>query len=252
MILYILVIDEYNDKYGRKRMTEALKIEFPNEYIPSERVVYRVMKNMGIKHRPYKGLKCITIADKNAKKSEDLLKRDFYIDEPYRKLITDITEIKTKYKKLYIAAIFDCFNLKVLGIAIREYMSVELVIEVLRNAYIKYPQIRGAIIHSDRGSQYTSKEYREAIKLYGLKQSMNSSSGRCHDNARCESMWARMKDELIYDRHKTEYMEFDTVKELVWRYFMSYWNNRRICSAIGNTTPVMKEKQYYDKLKQIA
>lgn len=252
MILQILKIDECNDKYGKIRMTEALKQEFPNKKIPSESVIYRIMQNMGIKHRPVKGPKGITKANKNAKKSEDLLKRDFYSNEPYRKLITDITEIKVKNKKLYVSAIFDCFSLKVLGIAIREYMTAELVIEALRNAYIKYPQIRGAIIHSDRGSQYTSKEYRDLLNVYGITQSMNSSSGRCHDNARCEAMWGRMKVELLYKRYKTKNMDFEIVKELIWRYFMSYWNNRRICSAIGNMTPTMKELIYYNKAIHIA
>ena len=53
--------------------------------------------------------------------------------------------------------------------------------------------------NTDRGVQYTSSEYRAAIKLYGINQSMNSDGGRCHDNARCESMWARLKEELFYE-----------------------------------------------------
>ena len=68
-----------------------------------------------------------------------------------------------------------------------------------KNAYNAYPGLRGAIIHSDRGVQYTSSEHRAAIKLYGINQSMNSDGGRCHDNARCESMWARLKEELFYE-----------------------------------------------------
>lgn len=252
MILNILAKDEYNDKYGRHRMREALKIEYPNEDIPSEQVIYRVMRRMGISHRPKKRPHSITKTDKTAQKSEDLLRRDFYSEEPYKKLITDITEIKVKNKKMYVSAIFDCFNLKVLGISIREYMSTELVIESLKNAYITYPKIRGAIIHSDRGKQYNSVSYREQIKIYGLIQSMNSAAGRCHDNARCEAMWGRMKEELLYGRYKTSEMDFEIVKSKVWRYFMCYWNNRRICSAIGDMTPIAKEQLYYEKIKSIA
>ena len=59
-------------------------------------------------------------------------------------------------------------------------------------------------MHSDRGTQYTSEAYRKAITKYGISQSMNSDGGRCHDNARCESMWARMKSELLYGRYDTE------------------------------------------------
>ena len=72
---------------------------------------------------------------------------------------------------------------------------------------------------------------------------MNSDGGRCHDNERCESMWARMKSELQYDRYDTETMSIAEVKILIWRYFISYWNNRRICSANEGLPPSIKHKQ---------
>ena len=91
-------------------------------------------------------------------------------------------------------------------------------------------------MHSDRGSQYTSSAYRTAIQKYGIVQSMNSAGGRCHDNARCESIWARMKEELFYNRgRRSEDYTIEALKTMVWRYFMSYWSNRRICSqSVGS------------------
>ena len=74
---------------------------------------------------------------------------------------------------------------------------------------------------------------------------MNSAGGRCHDNARCESMWARMKTELLYDRYDSERLTVEHLKSLVWRYFMSYWNNRRICSANGGLPPMVKRNRFY-------
>ena len=76
----------------------------------------------------------------------------------------------------------------------------------------------------------------------------NSAGGRCHDNARCESMWARMKSELLYDRYSTENLTTDELKVLIWRYFISYWNNRRICSANGGLPPMIKRQRYYQSL----
>ena len=64
-----------------------------------------------------------------------------------------------------------------------------------------YPALEGAIIHSDRGTQYTSESYRQTIREHHIHQSMNSAGGRCHDNARCESMWARMKTEPVSYTH---------------------------------------------------
>lgn len=72
----------------------------------------------------------------------------------------------------------------------------------------------GGVIHSCRGSQYTSQTYGNAALKDDIQQSMNSAGGRCYDNARCESMWARMKSELLYGRYDTEKMATDEFKIL--------------------------------------
>ena len=245
--------DTCNDTYGRVRMYQALQLKQPEGIsIPSERTVYRIMDQIGLTHRPKRKPNGITKADRQARKSDDLLKRDFRSDEPLKKCVTDITEIKAKDGKLYVSAIFDCFDSGVLGLAMEENMKATLCEHTLDNAMLAYPDLRGAIIHSDRGTQYTSKQYRKAIAKYGIQQSMNSAGGRCHDNARCESMWARMKSELLYDRYDTESMTIAELKVLIWRYFFSYWNNRRICTANGGLPPMVKRQRYYESLIQAA
>ena len=117
-----------------------------------------------------------------------------------------ITEIPACNGKLYVSAIFDCFDLSVLGLSMGTNMKADLCIQTLENALTAYPALEGAIIHSDRGTQYTSESYRQTIREHHIHQSMNSAGGRCHDNARCESMWARMKTELLYDRYDTRQM----------------------------------------------
>jgi transposase InsO family protein len=120
------------------------------------------------------------------------------------------------------------YDASVLGLAMVDNMRAELCVQTVENAVKAYPGIKGAILHSDRGSQYTSEKYRLAIAESGLVQSMNSTGGRCHDNARCESFWARMKEELFYSRNrKSENYTIEELKTMIWRYFMSYWNNRR-------------------------
>jgi transposase InsO family protein len=253
IMIDICAEDECNDTYGRIRMHQALQLKQPEGIkIPSERTVYRIMEEIGISHRPKRKPNGITKADKEARKSDDLIKRDFKANKPLEKCVTDMTEIKTLDGKLYISAIFDCFDLTVLGLAMDTNMKATLCEKTLENAYKAYPDIRGSILHSDRGTQYTSELYRKAIKKYGIKQSMNSAGGRCHDNARCESMWARFKEELLYGRYDTSKMRVDEVKTLVWRYFISYWNNRRICSANGGLPPVIKRQQYYASLQDVA
>ena len=147
---------------------------------------------------------------------------------------------------------FDCFDSSVIGLAMDINMKALLCVRTLEHAAKAYLGIRGAIIHSDRGSQYTRQLYRDAIHPYGIRQSMNSAGGRCHDNARCESMWARMKSERLYDRYDTEKMSTDERKTLIWRYFISYWNNQRICSSNGGLPPMVKRQRYYDSLREVA
>ena len=238
---------ECNDTYGRIRMYQALLLKQPDGvHIPDERTVYCVMKEIGLSHHPKRKPNGITKADREARKSDDLLKRDFTSAEPLKKCVTDITEIKAKDGKLYVSAIFDCFDAAVLGLSMDTNMKAALCKQTLDNAIRSYPALRGAVIHSDRGTQYTSETYRKAISKYGISQSMNSAGGRCHDNARCESMWARMKDELLYNRYDTESMTIEELKTIIWRYFISYWNNRRICSANDGLPPMIKRQRYYE------
>ena len=249
--------DEENADYGRVRMYQAL--QFKKElgkidiYIPSEGTVRSVMEQIGLIHKPHRKPNGITKADKEARKSDDLIKRNFYTDAPLKKCVTDITEIKAKNGKLYVSGLFDCYDLMPNGLSMADNMRVKLCVQTLENACYRYPDLRGAIIHSDRGSQYTSDDYRKAINKYGMNQSMNSAGGRCHDNARCESIWARMKNELFYNRNrKPEDFTIEQLKSMVWRYFMSYWTNRRICSAIGGVPPAVKRKRFYDMLSVAA
>ena len=170
--------DQYNDCYGRERMYLALqqrKAAGKTDIdIPCEATVRKVMAQIGLIHKPRRKPNGITKADRLAQKSDDLLRRDFYADRPLKKAVTDISEVKANDGKLYVSAIFDCFDLMPLGIAIEDNMRASLCCHTLENANKSYPDIKGCIIHSDRGSQYTSEEYRAVVKKYGIIQSMNS------------------------------------------------------------------------------
>jgi len=185
-MMKIHVEDEYNDCYGRERMCMALmQKKEAGEIsidIPCEGTVRKVMKQIRLIHKPRRKLNGITKADREARKSDDLLKRDFSAVKPLKKAVTDISEVKAKDGKLYVSAIFDCFDLMPLGLSIEDNMCASLCCHTLENAKKAYPNINGCIIHSDRGSQYTSAEYRTILHKYRILQSMNSSGGRCHDN----------------------------------------------------------------------
>ena len=184
--------DECNDTYGRIRMYQALQLKQPEGVnIPSERTVYRVMEEIGLNHKPKRKPNGITKADKEAHKADDLIKRNFTADKPLEKCITDITEIKASDGKLYVSAIFDCYDLAVLGLAMDTNMKATLCEQTLDNAYKAYPHLRGAIIHSDRGSQYTSdvvkklKTFRQYINDDSIPKQMKVSED-CYKQAQYE------------------------------------------------------------------
>jgi transposase InsO family protein len=244
----IIEEDEENENYGAGRMHSKLKIT--HEKLPCPRTIGRIMDDNGLKHEKKRKPNSITKADKLAQKSDNLLNRDFTADAPNEKFVTDITQVPTAEGTLYISGIFDCFDNTVWGLEMDDNMRKELPKSSLESAVLMKPQMIGAIVHSDRGSQYTSALYRETIGKLGINQSMNSAGGRCHDNAKCESMWARFKEEKIYKKGvNTSKMSMDEVKQMVFRYFYSYWNNRRICTAIGGVPPMTKRKEYFESLK---
>ena len=102
------------------------------------------------------------------------MNRDFRAGSPLKKCVTDITEIPAKNGKLYVSAIFDCYDLDVLGLSMSDNMKTELCTSTIENMVKSNPSVCGMILHSDRGSQYTSASYRAELSRHGIIQSMNS------------------------------------------------------------------------------
>ena len=163
--------DECNDTYGRIRMYQALLLKQPEGIrIPGERTFYRVMEKIGLIHRPKRKPNGITKADREARKSDDLLKRDFSSKEPLKKCVTDITEISAKDGKLYVSAIFDCFDAAVLGLAMDTSMKAALCERTLDNAVYAYPALigtTGGYAPPIRGSLLWSND-RDTMNLWML------------------------------------------------------------------------------------
>ena len=170
--------DECSDAYGRIRMYQALLLkQAEGVRIPGERTVYRIMKETGLSHRPKRKPDGITKAGREARKPDDLLKRDFTSAEPLNKCVTDISEIKAEDGKLYVSAIFGCYDAAVPGLAMDTNMKAALCERTLDSAARPYPALMGAIISSGRGTQCTSEAYRKAAAKYGIRQSMEQCRG---------------------------------------------------------------------------
>ncbi|MDD4772393.1 MAG: IS3 family transposase [Eubacteriales bacterium] len=149
------------------------------------RRIKRLMHENGWLHETKRNSHGITKADNEAHKAENLIARDFSADKPNEKLLTDISEVQCSDGKLYISPIMDCYNGEIIALGMDDNMKKELVVSTLESAAKKY-NLAGAIIHSDRGRQYTSAAFRKRLGQLEIRQSM-SGTGRCYDNARMEN-----------------------------------------------------------------
>ena len=131
--------------------------------------IYRAMSGMGILHRR-RTPRATTKATTEIQNRENLIKRDFTAEKPLQKLLSDITEIQCSDGKLYLSAVLDCYNGEILSAAMDSNMKKELCIRTIKELELQYDRkkLKGAIFHSDRGSQYTSEAFRNALKEAGF------------------------------------------------------------------------------------
>jgi transposase InsO family protein len=241
MIRQVLEEDTENgDNYGVRRIFLALRNN--KGYTESYSTVCRVCRKNSITLKKKRKPNGLTKADAEAQKSENLLKQDFTASAPNEKWLSDITEVPCSDGKLYVAPVFDCYDGAIVGLAMDGNMRKELCIAAFEQA-CRRQNAFGMIFHSDRGSQYTSTDFRASLCRHGAIQSM-SGTGRCFDNARMESFFATLKKEKLY-RINTESLPMNTVKSIIWRYIEGYYNNRRIYTANDGYPPLVFRNMYW-------
>lgn len=214
-----------NKNYGARRIHLALLQQGQDI---SYSTIYRIMKQNRLLHKTKRHPNGVTKEDAATQKSENLIARDFTADAPGRKWLTDITEVPCSDGKLYVAPVFDCFNGEIVGLAMDDNMRAELCVRAFENA-CKSCGARKMMLHSDRGSQFTSAAFRTVLAKYDAVQSM-SGTGKCYDNARMESFFATLKKEKLY-RINTAKLPMEMVKSIIFRYIMVYYNRQRIYTA---------------------
>jgi transposase InsO family protein len=155
--------------------------------------------------------------------------------------VSDITYLPTREGWHYLAVTMDLFSRRVVGWATSSSLETSLVLKALERALAFRGSAPGLIHHSDRGCQYASRAYREALRLAGITASM-SRKGNCYDNANMESFFATFKTE-VFDRtiadtrRQCELMAFD--------YIETFYNPRRLHSSLGYKSPLEFETQHH-------
>jgi putative transposase len=227
----------FNATYGYRRIhAELLRA---GERVGPE-LVRKLMREMGLITVQPGPFRTTTEPDPSSPDTVDLVKRDFTAQRPGTKVVGDITYIRTWQGWLYLAVLTDCATREVIGYAMAEHMRTELVCDAVAMAMRNGRLDADCIMHSDRGTQYTSTEYREKLVELGLRHSVGR-TGQCWDNALAESFFASLKNERV---HHMVYPTRKAAKEDIARYIELFYNHRRIHSALGYRTPHEVRTEY--------
>ncbi|MCC3344684.1 IS3-like element ISPssp1 family transposase [Psychrobacter sanguinis] len=224
--------------YGHERLHQHLTSQ---GHDISLYMVRQIKQEHGIYCKRHKRSKVTTDSNHNKPMYPNLLEQQFDVAAPNIAWVSDITYIWTNEGWVYLAAFKDLYSKEIVGYALNKRMTADLVCEALNNA-IKYKRpARGLIVHSDRGSQYCSHQYRQIIDKYGFAGSM-SRKGNCYDNAPIESFWGQLKNELIY--HKVYETRDEAIKDVV-RYIEIFYNRQRIQKGLGFKSPTQVFQDFY-------
>jgi transposase InsO family protein len=233
--LIIQIFEENKGRYGSPRIWRELVEEF-NCRISRKRVARLMRENKKQAKRKPKGVKT-TDSNHCEPVSENILARDFTASAPGQKWVSDITYLRTLCGWIYLTVIIDLYDRKVIGWAFSASLeTTATAIPALKMAVKNRVPRKGLIFHSDRGVQYCSKLFSQALHdiCSSVQQSMSRKSN-VWDNACAESFFKTLKWELdILDGKHTK----QEVKSEVFEYIEMYYNRRRRHSAIGYATPI--------------
>jgi transposase InsO family protein len=203
--------------------------------------IKRLRKEMGIRCKQVKKFKATTNSKHSLPVAENLLNQNFKVSAPDKVYVSDITYIPTDEGWLYLAGHKDLCSGRLVGYAMAERMTKNLVCESLLKAVTLKRPAKGLINHSDRGSQYCSSDYSALLKKCGMLPSM-SGKGNCYDNAPMESFWGTLKQELVYhQRYRTR----QEAKESITEYIEVFYNRQRRQAKLGFLSPVAFEHKFY-------
>ncbi|MET1080207.1 MAG: IS3 family transposase [Pseudomonas sp.] len=199
----------------------------------NRKTVAASLKRQGLRAKAARKFKAMTNSRHALPVAQNLLKQDFTAAAQNQKGVGDITYLHTEQGWLYLAVVLDLYSRRVIGWAMGERMTADLVCDALRMALWRRKPPQGVIVHSDRGSQYCSMAYQALIRAHHLRCSM-SAKGNCYDNACAESFFHSLKVECI---HGERFISRAQMRETVFEYIETDYNRQRCHSTLGHISP---------------
>jgi putative transposase len=234
------VFAEHHQTYGCRRIAVELN---ETGWPCSVGLVADLMHELGLRAVQPHAYRVTTLHGQDPFPVPDLLERDFTagLGAPGDRLVGDITYLRTGQGWLYLATVIDLTTRMVVGWQLAEHMRTGLVVDAMRMAIDAGRVNRDAIFHSDRGTQYTSKEFAEFCKTVNIRRSMGR-TGVCWDNAVAESFFATLKNEMYYLH------VFPTRAHARFRvaeYIEIYYNRKRRHSSLKYRTPLQALTEHH-------
>lgn len=224
--------EESRRTYGSPRVHAVLQ---HRDVRCGENRVARLMKKHGLRPKLKKKFRVQT-TDSNHDNpiAPNLLDQNFEAERPNQIWVSDITYIPTDEGWLYLASTMDLFSRAVVGWSMSASLKAISATASLRMAIERRSPSAGLLHHSDRGVQYTSDEFRKALKNHGMVSSM-SRKGNCYDNAVKESFFHTLKTELVVHEH---YRTRAEARASIFEYIEAFYNRQRLHSSLGYMSPV--------------
>jgi len=226
--------------YGPERLQRDLS---DNGVVVGIHRIKRIRRKLGLRCRQRRKFKTTTDSRHSLPVAENLLGQNFEASAPNKIWLSDITYIPTGEGWLYLAGHKDLFTGEIVGYAMAERMTKNLVIQSLLRAFTTKQPAAGLIHHSDRGSQYCAWEYASLLGQCGMRASM-SRKGNCYDNAPMESFWGVLKNEQT---HHCLYATRQEAIQDITEYIEIFYNRQRKQARLGFLSPAAFERWFYEK-----
>lgn len=240
------VFDANGGRYGAPRIYKVMREH--HAYTGSLNRLQALMRAMGLRAKAGRKFKVTTDSAHQLPIAPNLLEQNFSCDPapessshakaPDQVWLSDITYLWTREGWVYVCAVLDLFTRRIVGWAMAEHMTRELVLDALRMANKVRKPPPGLIFHSDRGSQYASHEVRAWLTQHAMRQSM-SGTGNCYDNAPMESFWHSLK---VEETHGQNFATRTEATQSVFGYIEGWYNTIRLHSSLGYQSPSQFER----------
>jgi putative transposase len=232
-----IIFTENREVYGYRRLKKALNAQ--GESCNYKRV-RRLMQEAGLKPKMQKRFKVTTRTDVSKQAAANQLRQEFSASNPNSRWVSDISYFWTDEGWLYLAVVIDLYSRCVVGWSLHHRLTTEIVLHAVKMACFRRKIPWGLILHSDRGVQYTSRNYQILLKEKGISCSM-SGTGNCFDNAVAESFFHSIKTELTYHQH---YKTREEAKQSIFEYIEVFYNRKRLHSYCQYLSPIQFEEKF--------